>query len=56
MDEDGCGLGCLFLYVLGLVIAVVLSWSVNHSILWMAIHGSLSWLYVGYYIWNYGWS
>ena len=26
-----------------------LSWSVNHSILWMTLHGILSWLYVIYY-------
>lgn len=35
---------------LGMIIAVVLSWSVNHSILWAIIHGILSWLYVIYYL------
>lgn len=34
---------------LGSVIAVVISWSVNHSILWAIIHGFFGWLYVIYY-------
>ncbi len=34
---------------LGAAIAVAVSWSVNESILWAAVHGVLSWLYVGYY-------
>ena len=32
------------------LIAVVLSWSANHSILWAIVHGMLSWLYVIYRI------
>lgn len=28
---------------------MVISWSVNHSILWAVIHGVLSWVYVAYY-------
>ncbi len=34
---------------LGTVIAVILSWSRNHSILWAIIHGILNWLYVIYF-------
>jgi hypothetical protein len=34
---------------IGSVVAGVLSWSVNHSILWGAIHGMCSWFYVIYY-------
>jgi len=34
---------------LGSAIAVAISWSVNHSILWAGVHGLLGWLYVGYY-------
>ncbi|QLI80045.1 hypothetical protein HZU75_02930 [Chitinibacter fontanus] len=57
----GCGQGCgqqissgvimkLFGgFSLGTVIAVALSWSANHSILWAIIHGFCSWLYVIYY-------
>jgi hypothetical protein len=35
---------------LGTIIAVVISWSRNKSILWAIIHGILSWLYVIYAI------
>jgi hypothetical protein len=34
---------------LGSAIAVAISWSVNKSIIWAAIHGFLSWFYVIYY-------
>jgi hypothetical protein len=33
----------------GSILAVTLSWSVNHSILWMILHGICSWFYVIYY-------
>ena len=33
---------------LGTVIAVVVSWSRNKSILWAIIHGFLGWIYVIY--------
>ncbi len=36
-------------FSLGTLIAVALSWSANHAILWAIIHGFLSWLYVIYY-------
>ena len=38
----GFGLGC--------VIAVALSWSANHSIIWAIIDGFLGWFYVIYYL------
>jgi hypothetical protein len=34
---------------LGTVIAVVISWSRNTSVLWAIVHGILGWLYVIYY-------
>jgi hypothetical protein len=34
---------------LGSAIAVTISWSANHSILWAIFHGILSWAYVLYY-------
>lgn len=40
----GAGIG------IGNVIAIVLSWSVNHSIIWAIIHGILSWVYIVYYV------
>jgi len=33
----------------GSALAIVISWSVHHSILWAIFHGILSWLYVLYY-------
>jgi len=37
----------------GSILAVTLSWSIHHSILWMILHGICSWFYVIYYaIWK----
>lgn len=33
----------------GSALAITISWSVNHSILWAIIHGIFSWFYVIYY-------
>ncbi len=33
---------------LGTIVAVVISWSRNKSILWAIVHGILGWLYVIY--------
>ncbi|MBI3111549.1 MAG: hypothetical protein HYZ01_08260 [Ignavibacteriales bacterium] len=33
----------------GTALAIVISWSQHHSILWAIIHGVFSWLYVVYY-------
>lgn len=38
----------------GSVLAMIISWSINHSILWAIIHGVCSWLYVIYYALGYG--
>jgi hypothetical protein len=38
---------------LGSALAVAISWSSNHSILWAIVHGILSWLYVIYYAIRY---
>ena len=34
---------------LGNMIAVAISWSINHSILWAFLHGLFGWWYVLYY-------
>lgn len=39
---------------LGSVIAAILSYSVNHSILWALLHGLCGWLYVIYYAFGGG--
>jgi hypothetical protein len=33
----------------GSALAIAISWSMNHSILWAIFHGLLSWIYVIYY-------
>lgn len=33
----------------GSALAIAISWSVNHSILWAIFHGLLSWFYVIYF-------
>ncbi len=35
---------------LGSIIAVVMSWTRNQSLLWALIHAFLGWLYVIYYV------
>ena len=43
--ESGIGIGA--------VIAIILSWTVNHSILWCILHGMCGWLYVIYWVITY---
>lgn len=38
---------------LGSVIAVILSWTTNHSILWCILHAFCSWFYVIYWALTY---
>ncbi|HEX5004840.1 MAG TPA: hypothetical protein VFV65_05955 [Gemmatimonadales bacterium] len=37
----------------GSALAITISWSANHSILWAILHGVLSWFYVIYYAIRY---
>ncbi len=39
--QSGIGFGC--------ALAVAISWSVNHSILWAIFQGACSWIYVIYF-------
>lgn len=34
----------------GSVLAIVMSWTVNKSVLWAIFHGIIGWIYVLYYI------
>lgn len=34
----------------GAVLAMVMSWTLNKSLLWALIHGILGWIYVIYYL------
>lgn len=38
---------------LGVLLAVICSWSVNHSVLWAILHAMLGWFYVIYYLIEY---
>lgn len=37
----------------GSVLALVMSWTMNKSIIWAIIHGLLGWIYVIYYVIKY---
>ena len=37
----------------GSALAITISWSANHSILWAILHGLFGWLYVIYYAIRY---
>jgi hypothetical protein len=37
----------------GTALAIAISWSTNHSILWAIVHGLLSWIYVVYFAIRY---
>lgn len=39
---EGIGFGC--------ALAITISWSQWHSVLWAILHGLLSWIYVIYYV------
>jgi hypothetical protein len=34
---------------MGSALAMILSWSINHSILWAILHGIFGWFYVIYF-------
>jgi hypothetical protein len=40
-SEHGKAFGC--------ALAIAISWSVNHSIIWAIVHGAFSWFYVLYF-------
>jgi hypothetical protein len=40
--KGGIGFGC--------ALAIAISWSLHHSVLWAIIQGFFSWLYVLYYV------
>jgi hypothetical protein len=48
MNNRGGSAGIGF-WGFGSMLAITISWSVKQSILWMMLHGILSWLYVIYY-------
>lgn len=53
--KSGCGCcgGGVFGSV-GAVLAALLSWQVNHSVLWALVHAFFSWFYVLYHLLRHG--
>jgi hypothetical protein len=49
MSNGGGRSAGLGVWGFGSILAITLSWSVSHSILWMIVHGIFSWFYVIYY-------
>jgi len=47
-SSSGGGIG------LGSVIAIVWSWTTNHSVLWCIVHGIFGWFYVVYRLLGFG--
>ena len=39
---------------IGTILAMLLSWTVNHSIIRASIHAIFGWFYVIYYVFKYG--
>lgn len=39
----------------GSALAITISWSQWHSVLWAIIHGVCGWLYVAYYVIRFHW-
>ena len=53
--KRGCGcFGGGIFGSIGAVLAALLSWNVNHSILWALIHAFFSWFYVIYHWFRWG--
>jgi hypothetical protein len=48
-QDTNSKIGCLIVWALGMALAVNISWDLNHSVLWGALHGLLSWIYVVFY-------
>ena len=56
-NDSNTGCGCCgggIFGSIGAVLAALLSWNVNHSILWALIHAFFSWFYVIYHWLKYG--
>jgi hypothetical protein len=51
LESEGGGYGGASAgYGLGATLAMILSWQSNHAVIWVLLHGLLSWVYVIYYV------
>ena len=48
-ETDGCLSIFFSVYLFGIILATVISWSLNHAIGWATLHGLFSWGYIIYY-------
>ncbi|EIP96796.1 hypothetical protein OpiT1DRAFT_01221 [Opitutaceae bacterium TAV1] len=48
MNEKRSMAGILWAH--GCVMAMIISWSLHHSVLWTFLHGFCGWLYVIYFV------
>jgi hypothetical protein len=49
-EETILGCGCLGLvWLVGMMLAVTISWEEGHSVLWATVHGLLGWLWIAYH-------
>ena len=48
-DMEDRGSTAMRVWGFGSMLAITISWSLHRSILWMIVHGILSWIYVIYY-------
>ncbi len=47
--------GGLFGFGFGSALAITISWSQWHSVLWAILHGICGWFYVAYYVIRFHW-
>jgi len=39
---------------IGTIIAAIISWSINHSVIWLIVHAFFGWFYVIYHLLGFG--
>ena len=57
MAKDNVGTAAKTGLGFGAVLAMIMSWTLHQSLIWVLIHGLLGWIYVVYYLLTKGgWS
>jgi hypothetical protein len=57
MVKDNVGTAAKTGLGFGAVLAMIMSWTLHQSVIWVLIHGLLGWIYVVYYLLTKeGWS
>ncbi|MDR2035747.1 MAG: hypothetical protein LBP91_03630 [Coriobacteriales bacterium] len=50
IKRRGCGCLGIGSFGLGTIVAVVISWTTYHDVLWTIVHGFLSWAFIIWYL------